>query len=232
MGDESPLFGGKERLSSQTGNGGRPLDMDAIPIRDTETSASSESLKVGGNRPDANEILTLSGRGPPVSRACKEADIPRIPGTGQANHKLRVVRWAPSKALSRLSTLSGLVHPGPMYEGPRQENIGIAVGWSRPGVWWDGECWPWCEQKGQYTEHGEAPEYNLWITRRPRVHDVTECPAPVADEDQGDGFLRQGRARVKAPYGAGSYFRGSASSTDEPNQKWVTPMNVRWLVIP
>ena len=244
MGDESPLFGGKERLSSQTGNRGVPW---------TWTQYQSGIPKPV---PAANVSNSKSGETPMrYSRLVNEAPSvthtgePGIPGTAKPSTNYGS-DGCPSKALSRLSTLSGLVYPGSTYESPGQENIGIAVGYGQ-GL----ECGGTesagrevskrastrnMEKRRRSTIYG-SPE-GLAYTMSPPVVDVVDS----RDEDQGDGFLRQGQTRVKAPYGAGSYFRGSASTTvdttvesgsDEPigvpqqsstsNQKWVTPKSAK-----
>jgi hypothetical protein len=221
MGDESPLFGGKERLSSQTGNGGLPWAWTQYQSGIPKPVPAAKVSKSGETDQTPMRYSRLVDEPPSVTHA-RQADITGILGTGKPNTNYESSDGHPSKALSRLSTLSGLVHPGPMYEGP----IGIAVGGLESsgaesagrGVNKRGSTRNM--EKRRSTIYG-SPE-GLAYTMSPRM--------PVVDgrgEDQGDGFLRQGRARVKAPYGAGSYFRGSASSNDEPNdepnQKWVTP---------
>ena len=227
MGDESPLFGGKERLSSQTGDGGVPWTWTQyqsgipkpVPAAEVSKSRETDQMSLRYSRP-VDEVPSVGDT--------REPGVSGIPGTAKPSTN-NGSDGHPSKALSRLSTLSGLVYPGSMYESPGQENIGIAVGYGQgledggtdsPGR--DGNkrrsTRKMTANKRRSTIHG-SPE-GLAYTMSPRM-------APVVDEDQGGGFLRQGRARVKAPYGAGSYFRGSASSTgsDEPIQKWVTWKN-------
>ncbi|KAI9466295.1 hypothetical protein BJY52DRAFT_1241125 [Lactarius psammicola] len=233
MGDESPLFGGKERLSSQTGNGGVPWTWTQyqsgipkpVPAANISKSGEKNQMPMRYSRPvDDAPSVTHTGE-------------PGIPGTAKPSTNYGS-DGHPSKVLSRLSTLSGLVYPGSMYESPGQENIGIAVGYGH-GLEYGGTenagretnkraSTRTIEKRRRSTIYG-SPE-GLAYTMSPRIAPVVDG----IDEDQGDGFLRQGRARVKAPYGAGSYFRGSAS--DEPigvpqqqqsNQKWATPKNAQ-----
>jgi hypothetical protein len=222
MGEESPLFGGKERLSSQTGNGGVPWTWTQYQSGIPKPASVANVSKLA----ETDRAPMRYSRGETPSDAhTVEPDIPGLPGTTKPITNFES-NGHPSKALSRLSTLSGLVHPGPMYEGARQENIGIAVGYGQGlesvgtesagrGVNKRGSTRNM--ERRRSTIYG-SPE-GLAYTRSPSLAPV----ADVGDEDQGDGFLRQGRALVKAPYGAGSYFRGSASTTDELN---LMPMNV------
>ncbi|KAF8274933.1 hypothetical protein EI94DRAFT_1712013 [Lactarius quietus] len=228
-GDESPLFGGKERLSSQTGSGGVPWTWTQYQSGIPKPAPAANVSKSGEtDQASIKRYSRLAGEAPCTMRM-GEPDIPGLPGTGKPKTNYESDGYQ-STALSRLSTLSGLVHPVPMYEGPGQENIGIAVGYGQ-GLESGGTE---CAGRGV---NNRGSKRNL-EKRRSTIYGSPEglayamsppSMAPVVDdrdEDQGDGFLRQGRARVKAPYGAGSYFRGSASATDEPNPKWVTPKNV------
>ncbi|KAH9043148.1 hypothetical protein EDB85DRAFT_1913790 [Lactarius pseudohatsudake] len=234
MGDESPLFGGKERLSSQTGNGG-------VPWTWTQYQSGIPKPVPAANVPKSGETDQT-----PMRYSCRVDEAapvthtgePGIPGTAKPSTNYGSDGY-PGKALSRLSTLSGLVYPGSTYESPGQENIGIAVGYGQGPEYGGTESTVSkrvstrnTEKRRRSTIYG-SPE-GLAYTMSPRMAPVVDD----RDEDQGDGFL-QGRARVKAPYGAGSYFRGSASTTVEsgsdemigtpqqPNQKWVTPKNVK-----
>ncbi|KAH9001184.1 hypothetical protein EDB92DRAFT_1825239 [Lactarius akahatsu] len=234
MGDESPLFGGKERLSSQTGNGG-------VPWTWTQYQSGIPKPVPAANVPRSGETDQT-----PMRYSCQVEEAapvthtgaPGIPGTAKPSTNYGS-DGHPGKAPSRLSTLSGLVYPGSTYESPGQENIGIAVGYGQGPEYGGTESTVSkrastrnMEKRRRSTIYG-SPE-GLAYTMSPRMAPVVDD----RDEDQGDGFL-QGRARVKAPYGAGSYFRGSASTTVEsgsdemigtpqqPNQKWVTPKNVK-----
>ncbi|KAI9446371.1 hypothetical protein H4582DRAFT_1905221 [Lactarius indigo] len=234
MGDESPLFGGKERMSSQTGNGGVPWTWTQYQSGIPKPVPAANVLKSGETDQTPMGYSCQVDEVPPVTHTVE----PGIPGTAKPNTNYGSDGY-PSKALSRLSTLSGLVYPGSTYESPGQENIGIAVGYGQ-GLEYGGT-----ESAGREVSK-RASTRNMEKRRRSTIYGSPEglaytmSPrmAPVVDgrdEDQGDGFLRQGRARVKAPYGAGSYFRGSASTTVESgsdelietpqqsNQKWVTP---------
>ena len=219
MGDESPLFGGKERLSSQTGYGGVPWTWTQYQSGIPKPVPAASVSKSG----EIDHAPIRNSRFVDETPSVTHTVDPEIPGTGKASTNYELDGY-PSQALSRLSTLSGLVHPGPLYEGPGQENIGIAVGY------------------GQGLESGGTESSGRGVNKRGSTRKVDKrrstlygSPEGLAytmspsmayrDEDQGDGFLRQGRARVKAPYGAGSYFRGSASTMDEPNQKWEMPKN-------
>ena len=219
MGDESPLFGGKERLSSQTGNGGLPWAWTQYQSGIPKPVPAANVSKSGETDQTPMRYSRLVDEPPSVSHA-GQADITEIPGTGHPNTNYESSDGHPSKALSRLSTLSGLVHPGPMYEGP----IGIAVG----GLESSGaeSAGRGVNNKRGSTRNVEKRRSTIYGSPEGLAYTMSPRMAPIVDgrdEDQGDVFLRQGRARVKAPYGAGSYFRGSASTSDEPNQKWVTP---------
>ena len=219
MGDESPLFGGKERLSSQTGNGGVPWTWTQYqsgipkpaPAANVSKSAETNQTPLRYSR-RVDEV-------PPVTHT-GETGIPGLPGTAKPSTNNGSDGF-PSKALSRLSTLSGLVYPGSMYESPGQENIGIAVGYGQ-GLEYGGTASPGRDvNKRRSTRNMGKRRSTIYGSPEGLAYTMSPCMMPVVDEDQDGGFLRQGRARVKAPYGAGSYFRGSASSTGSDEQ-WVT----------
>ncbi|KAH9966753.1 hypothetical protein BC827DRAFT_1178198 [Russula dissimulans] len=211
MGDESPLFGGKERLSSQPG-------VNAVPW--TWTQYQSDTLKPV---PAARISLSGSPNQPPV-RYSRIVDGPRnVHHAGQSSMQETMTKpdtansppdGHPNKALSRLSSLSGLVYTASVYESTGQENIGIAVSSGQ------GDLESGVSAAREYRKRASARQSMRGFDKRRSTIDgspeglaYTMSPAisPRDGRDDSDGFSRQGRARVKEPYVAGSYLRGSAA---------------------
>ena len=209
MGDESPLFGGKERLSSQPGN--------TVPW--TWTQYQSDMLKpvpaASISKPDATNqppmrYSRLVDESQPVFHLGEPAMHGALAKPGTMNRS----DGHPHKALSRLSTLSGLVYPASVYESSGQENIGIAVSSGQGDLEVGGSA------TRDYRKRASARQSMRSIDKRrstiygsPEGLAYTMSPSlsPGGDgRDDSDGSSGQGRAPVKAPYVAGSYLRGSA----------------------
>ena len=223
-GDESPLFGGKERLSSQTG-------MSTVPWTWTQYQVGIPKPLPAANASQPGAI------GQPMMRYSRLVDEPPNVHTGEESVTQEVMAKSgatnqasdghPSKGFSRLSTLSGLVHPSSMYESSGQENIGIAVssgqGEQDYGVPSTREPSKRASarqslrniDKRRSTIYG-SPE-GLAYTMSPSTTSSGDC----RDHSDGSSSSRQGRARVKAPYGAGSFLRGTGSTrTDRPEDRF------------
>jgi hypothetical protein len=220
MGDESPLFGGKERLSSQSGN-------NAVPW--TWTQYQSDMLKPV----PAATIPKSDATNQPPMRYSRLVDEPQNlfhPGEPTMHAVLAkpsstnpVSDGHPNKALSRLSTLSGLVYPASVYEPTGQENIGIAVSSGQGDLEFGGSA------VREHRKRASARQSMRSIDKRrttiygsPEGLAYTMSPSmsPGGDgRDDADGSSRQGRARVKAPYVAGSYVRGSAPRAPDRSEE-------------
>jgi hypothetical protein len=220
MGDESPLFGGKERLSSQSGN-------NAVPW--TWTQYQSDMLKPV----PAATISKLDVTNQPPKRYSRLVDEPQNlfhpgePTMHAALAKPGTINQSsgghPNKALSRLSSLSGLIYPASVYEPSGQENIGIAVSSGQGDMEIGGSA------AREHRKRASARQSMRSIDKRrstiygsPEGLAYTMSPSmsPGGDgRDDVDASSRQGRARVKAPYVAGSYVRGSTpKGPDRPEE--------------
>ena len=223
MGDESPLFGGKERLSSQPGN-------NAVPW--TWTQYQSDMLKPV---PAASISKSNATAQPPMrySRVVDESQPvfhlgePAMHGALAKPGTTNRSDGHPNKALSRLSSLSGLVYPASVYESSGQENIGIAVSSGQGDLEIGGSA------TRDYRKRASARQSMRSIDKRrstiygsPEGLAYTMSPslAPGGDgRDDSDESSGQGRAPVKSPYVAGSYLRGSAQKGPDESLPDVNP---------
>ncbi|KAF8478596.1 hypothetical protein DFH94DRAFT_750919 [Russula ochroleuca] len=222
MGDESPLFGGKERLSSQPGN-------NAVPW--TWTQYQSDMLKPV----PAASISKSDATNQPPMRYSRLVDEPQNvlhvgePAMHGALAKPGTTNRSdghPNKALSRLSSLSGLVYPASVYESSGQENIGIAVSSGQGDLEFGGSA------ARDYRKRASARQSMRSIDKRrstiygsPEGLAYTMSPSlsPGGGRDDSDGSSGQGRAPVKAPYVAGSYLRGSPQTGPDRSHPDVNP---------
>ena len=201
MGDESPLFGGKERrLSSQTGSGGVPWTWTQYQSGIPKPAPAAIVSNSGGTGQTA------------MKRYSRHVDVaPSVTISGTAAKS----DGHPSKALSRLSTLSGMVYPGSMYESAGPENIGIAVGYGQ-GIEYGGTESVGREVSKRASKRtGEKRRSTIYGSPEGLAYTMSPCMEagdPVGDggdEDQDDGFL-------------GVNWRGSAIGmavgTDEPGK--------------
>lgn len=222
MGDESPLFGGKERLSSQPGNNAIPWtwtqyhsDMPKpAPVASiSKSDAMNHAQKRYSRLVDEPQNLYHAGE-PTMHGALAK------PGTTNQSSD-----GHPKKALSRLSSLSGVVYSASMYESTGQENIGIAVSSGQGDLEFGGSA---------AREHRKRASARRSIRnfdkRRSTIYGSPEGLAYTmspsmspGDDDRDGGSSRQGRARVKAPYVAGSYLRGSGPKGPDRSLPEVDP---------
>ncbi|KAI0302129.1 hypothetical protein BC826DRAFT_1101748 [Russula brevipes] len=226
MGDESPLFGGKERLSSQPGN-------DAIPW--TWTQYQSDMPKP---MPAASISKSDAMNQSPMRYSRLVDEPPNLIHMGEPTMQEALTKPGttnqssdghPNKALSRLSSLSGLVYTASVYDSSGQENIGIALS-SGHG---DLESGVSVSAARDYRKRASARQsLRNFDKRRSTIYGSPEglayamspssSPA-VDDRDDADGSSRQGRARVKAPYVAGSYLRCSTRKGSDERDPDVNP---------
>jgi hypothetical protein len=210
MGDESPLFGGKERLSSQPGN-------NAVPW--TWTQYQSDMPKPA---PVAS-ILKSDAMSQAQKRYSRLVDEPQNPfHQGEPTLHGALAKPVttnqssdghPKKALSRLSSLSGVVYPASMYESTGQENIGIAVSSAQGDLDFGGSAAREHRKRAsarQSIRNFEKRRSTIYGSPEGLAYTMSPSMSPGDDgRDDSDESSRQGRARVQAPYAAGSYLRGS-----------------------
>jgi hypothetical protein len=227
MGDESPLFGGKERLSSQPGN-------NAVPW--TWTQYQSDISKPA---PVAS-ILKSDAMNQAQKRYSRLVDEPQNvfhPGEPTMHGALAKPSTTnqssdghPKKALSRLSSLSGVVYSASMYEPTGQENIGIAVSSGQGDLEFGGSAAR--EHRKRASARQSRQSIRSFDKRRSTIYGSPEGLAytmspsmsPGDDgRDDSEGSSRQGRARVKTPYVAGSYLRGSGPKGPDRSLPEVDP---------
>lgn len=222
MGDESPLFGGKERLSSQPGNNAVPwtwtqYHSDMPKPAPVASISKSDGMNHAQKRYSrlVDEPQNLYHAGEPTMHGALAK-----PGTTNQSSD-----GHPKKALSRLSSLSGVVYSASMYESTGQENIGIAVSSGQGDLEFGGSA---------AREHRKRASARRSIRnfdkRRSTIYGSPEGLAYTmspsmspGDDDRDGGSSRQGRARVKAPYVAGSYLRGSGPKGPDRSLPEVDP---------
>ena len=212
LGDESPLFGGKERLSSQ------PI-MNSIPWTWTQYQSDvPKSVPVGSteksgptNQPQMRQSRLVDE--PPNVFEPSEPTMQDAPGRSMATNQSSDGHT--NKAMSRLSTLSGLVYTGSAYESTGQENIGIAVSSGQGDLEFGGSTTRDHRKRAsarQSMRNFDKRRSTIYGSPEGLAYTISPSLPPAGNDDtvDSDGPSRQGRARVKAPYVAGSYLRGSA----------------------
>ena len=227
MADESPLFGGKERLSSQPGN-------NAVPW--TWTQYQSDMPKPA---PVAS-ILKSDAMNQAQKRYSRLVDEPQNvfhPGEPTMHGALAKPGTTnqssdghPKKALSRLSSLSGVVYPASMYESTGQENIGIAVSSGQGDLGFGGSAArehrkrASARQSRQSIRNFDKRRSTIYGSPEGLAYTMSPSMSPGDDgRDDSEESSRQGRARVKAPYVAGSYLRGSGPKGPDRSLPEVDP---------
>lgn len=205
MGDESPLFGGKERPLSQAGLNTVPWTWTQYQS-DMPKSAPATSIRESG----ATDQMPVR-YSQDVHHTGKSTAQEAMTKPGTRNQSLDE---HPSKARSRLSSLSGLVYTASVYEPAGQENIGIAVssGQGDPEL---GDAAAREYRKGasarQSIRNFDRRRSTIYGSPDGLAYTMSPSMSPSGDSrDDPNGFPRHGRARVKAPYVGGSYLRGSA----------------------
>ncbi|KAI0006115.1 hypothetical protein BJV74DRAFT_802241 [Russula compacta] len=211
MGDESPLFGGEERPLSQAGVNTVPWAWTQYQS-DMPKSAPGASISESGA---TNQMPMRYSRHvdklQDVHHTAKSTMQEAMTKPGTRNKSLDE---HPSKALSRLSSLSGLVYTASVYESAGQENIGIAVSSGQGDLEVDGAAAREYRKRAstrQSVQHFDKRRSTKYGSPDGLAYTMSPSMSPVGDgRDDPNGFHRQGRARVKAPYVGGSYLRGSA----------------------
>ena len=223
MGDESPLFGGKERLSSQPGN-------NAVPW--TWTQYQSDMPKPA---PVAS-ILKPDAMNQAQKRYSRLVDEPQNlfhPGEPTMNGALAKPGTTnqssdghTKKALSRLSSLSGVVYSASVYESTGQENIGIAVSSGQGDLEFGGSAAREHRKRAsarQSIRNFDKRRSTIYGSPEGLAYTMSPSMSPGDGRDDSDESSRQGRARVKAPYVAGSYLRGSGPKGPDRSLPEVDP---------
>jgi hypothetical protein len=224
MGDESPLFGGKERLSSQPGNNAvpwtwtqyqsnmpKPAPVASILKSDAMNQAQKRYSRL------VDEPKNLFHPGEPTMHGA-----PAKPGTTNQSSD-----GHPKKALSRLSSLSGVVYSASMYESTGQENIGIAVSSGQGDLEFGGSIVREHRKRAsarQSIRNFDKRRSTIYGSPEGLAYTMSPSMSPGDDgRDDSEGSSRQGRARVKAPYVAGSYLRGSGQKGPDRSLPEVDP---------
>jgi hypothetical protein len=224
MGDESPLFGGKERLSSQPGNNAVPWtwtqyqsDMPKpAPVASIlKSDAMNQAQKRYSRLVDEPQNLLHSGE-PTMHGALAKPSTTNQSSDGH-----------PKKALSRLSTLSGMVYSASMYESTGQENIGIAVSSGQGDLESGGSAARQHRKRAsarQSIRNFDKRRSTIYGSPEGLAYTMSPSMSPGDDgRDDLEGSSRQGRARVKAPYVAGSHLRGSGPKGPDRSLPEVDP---------
>ena len=222
-GDESPLFGGKERLSSQPGNNAVPWTQYQSDMLKPQVPAASILKSDATNQPPmrysrlVDDSQNLFHPGEPAMHGASAK--PGATNRSSYGHN--------NKALSRLSTLSGLVYSASVYESTGQENIGIAVSSGHGDLEFGGSA-AREHRKRASARHSMRNTDKRRSTMYGSPEGLAYTMSPTMSlggdgRDDSDESSRQGRALVKAPYVAGSYVRGSASKEPDRSLPAVDP---------
>lgn len=221
----SPLFGGKERLSSRPGSNQAPWTWtqyrSGIPKQATTGNQFLSPGGYGTRKPAPRRVDD-----PRISiSSAHTATIQQASNASLAHPMMQQVQ---NNATSRLSAVSMSIYPTtPRMTARGLEDIGVAV--SDPALQGITEATVEVEPVPKSKRRSSARRSTLdarAMARRSTLYGESEyfayegaevmspsLPAPVKS-------VAQGRAPVKASYGAGSYVRGSASTS---NLKRVPP---------
>ncbi|THH20702.1 hypothetical protein EW146_g727 [Bondarzewia mesenterica] len=218
--DESPIFGGKERFSSASPGSSAVLwpwtqYQSGIPrpppVANKHADASVMASYGQRSLSDEKEGLSSSYQSAAVQKA---ANMISAQSTfwhqGTANHRP-----------SRLSTLSTSMRPASTYtNGPAPDTIGIAVSSEHIPIAEDDSNSAGVADQITAQEAGRKANARRSLERK-RASQVAgdsllyggaEITSPSMPGSVAPGYA-QGRARIKAPYGAGSYLRSSSTAT-------------------
>jgi hypothetical protein len=224
MGDESPLFGGKERLSSQPQHNAVPWTWTQYQSDMPKPAPVASILK--------SDAMSQAQRR--YSRLVHEPQSQFHPGEPNMHGGLAKQGTTnqssdghPKKALSRLSSLSGLVYPASLYESTGQENIGIAVSSGQGDLEVGGSAAREHRKRAsarQSIRNFDKRRSTIYGSPEGLAYTMSPSMSPGDDSrDDSDETSRQGRARVKAAYVAGSYFRGSGPKGPDGTSPEVDP---------
>ena len=224
MGDESPLFGGKERLSSQPQHNAVPwtwtqYQSDMPKPAPVASILKSDAMNQAQKRYSrlVDEPQSQFHQGEPTMHGALAK-----PGTTNQSSD-----GHPKKALSRLSSLSGVVYAASMYESTGQENIGIAVSSGQGDLEVGGSAAREHRKRAsarQSIRNFDKRRSTIYGSPEGLAYTMSPSMSPGDDSrDESDESLRQGRARVKAAYVAGSKFRGSGPKGPDRTPPEVDP---------
>ncbi|KAI0065415.1 hypothetical protein BV25DRAFT_1836246 [Artomyces pyxidatus] len=230
-GDESPLFGGKERFSSRPASNAVLWTWTQYQsgIPKPAPAATSESAGAGDNR----RYSRLEDRN--ALPASAQGSVHQATTATYAQPTVQLVPEKVPRNMSRLSTMSVSAYPATTYMPPPGQDIGVAVT-SGLGLGRGTDEHHGVTRKpsaGDYGKRASVRRSMRDFEKRRSVVDTlayaTSSPMPQDAAANGDahgyGGYAQGRARIKAPYGAGSYLRASTSTGAPKRSSTMTDMN-------
>jgi len=221
MGDESPLFGGKERLSSQPGNTAVPWTWTQYQTDMPKPAPVASILKSDTMNQTSRKYSRLVDGSQTLFQPTIQGALAKPGTTNQSSD------GHPKKALSRLSSLSGVVYSAPMYESTGQENIGIALSSGQGDLEFGGSAAREHRKRAsarQSVRNIDKRRSTIYGSPEGLAYTMSPSISPGDDgRDDSDGSSRQGRAPVKAPYVAGSYLRGSGTMGPDRSLPEVNP---------
>ncbi|TFY74859.1 hypothetical protein EWM64_g9152 [Hericium alpestre] len=207
-GDESPIFGGKERFSSRPGS-------NAVLWNWTQYQSGipkpPPAAKGGDARASAIDAQRRFSR-------IDDATTAKIQQATSATYvQPQIVQNTAPRTPSRLSTVS--LYPGTNYP-QSNEHIGIAVS-ELPGTKAGADSSATAVKSGaqdfgrRRSVRRSMRDLRDLERRRTTLYDGADSLAYVEPDMSSPSILpvAQGRERIKAPYGAGSYLRTSTSAS-------------------
>ena len=224
IGDESPLFGGKERLSSQPGNNAVPWTWTQYQSNIPKPAPVASILKSDAINQAQKRYSRLVDEPQNLVHLGETSMYGAVAKSGTTNQSSD---GHPKNALSRLSTLSGVVYSASIYESTGQENIGIAVSSGQEDLEFSGFAAREHRKRAsarQSIRNFDKRRSTIYGSSEGLAYTMSPSMSPSDDgRDDSEGFSRQGRARVKEPYVAGSYLRGSGQKGPDRSFPEVDP---------
>ncbi|KAI0054165.1 hypothetical protein FA95DRAFT_43633 [Auriscalpium vulgare] len=199
-GDDSPIFGGKERLSS------RPPSNAVIFPWTQYHSGIPRPPPPRANTGSEDDVPFSQRRYSRLEEDMPVATIQHATAASYAQPTVQLVSERAPRNVSRLSTMSVA------YVPPPGQDIGVAVT-SGPGLARNPSGARASVRRSMRDfDHGKRRSTMYTEAETLPYSSSPSMPLDVAG-DPGGASYGQGRARIKAPYGVGSYLRASTATS-------------------
>ncbi|TFY72689.1 hypothetical protein EVG20_g356 [Dentipellis fragilis] len=210
--EDSPIFGGKERFSSRPGSNAVPWTWTQYHSGIPKPAATSQGVDTrsaaGGADSTTSAQRRLSRAGDDV-RSGQDVKIQHATVATFVQPVEQHVQHAAARNTSRLSTVS--LYPASIHPQAAAENIGIAVSSGNPNAAADGSVGLAHDRGKRWSTRRSTRDLDR---RRTTLYEGTENGYLDAEASSPSlPTMPQGRQRIKAPYGAGSYLRTSTSTS-------------------
>lgn len=227
---ESPIFGGKERFSTASPRTNTVLwpwtqYQSGIPRPAQAATKHTDIAATASSGQNSQDQHFVSEDKDILSPSLQSATIHKATNATFVQPTLRHLHNAVNHRPSRLSTMSTFMRPVSNYiDSPTPENIGIAVSSGNIATMDAGEDTrvrneSFAQDTGVKANARRSVDRKRvnGAARESVVYRGTEAASPSLAAVSGSIGLSgsayaQGRARIKAPYGVGSYLRSSSTT--------------------